>query len=154
MRKFRSLAAQSPALAISLVALIFAMGSGAGYAANAAGQAGQAGKISFHVLRLVHGWHPGAPTIRTGEPAYGTNGDGIVYVSGWLSRSTPPKGANGTFAILPKGLRPTHQLDVTVTTVANTTATVQITPDGQMFVFGTDAPQFTSLDGVSFAING
>jgi len=33
-------------------------------------------------------------------------------------------------------------------------ATVQILPDGQMFAFGPDAPQFTSLDGVSFAISG
>jgi hypothetical protein len=151
MRNIRSIVAQSPAVAISLVALVFALGSGAGYAATSAIQPG---RISFHALRLVQKWQPGAPTIADGRPAYGTSGNGIVYLSGWLSRPTPPDGANGVFAILPKGLRPSHQEDVTVTTVANTTATVQITPDGQLFVVGPDAPQFTSLDGVSFAIGG
>jgi len=151
MRNIRSVAAQSPAVVISLLALFFALGSGAGYAATAV--AGPA-KITFHALHLVHKWQAGAPTITDGEPAYGTSGNGIVYLSGWLSRSTPPTGASGTFAILPKGLRPTHQEDVTLTTVSDTTAVAQITPDGGIFVFGPNAPQFTSLDGLSFAING
>lgn len=151
MRSIKSIAAQSPAVAISLVALVFALGGGVGYAATSTAQPA---RISFHILHLVHRWQPGAPTIANGRPAYGTSGNGIVYLSGWLSRPTPSNGANGGFAILPKGLRPSHQEDVTVTTVANTTATVQITPDGLMFVFGPDAPQFTSLDGVSFAVGG
>ena len=151
MRNVRSIASQSPAVVISLLALFFALGSGAGYAATTA--AGPA-KISFHALHLVHKWQSGAPTIATGEPAYGTSGNGIVYLSGWLSRSTPSNGANGTFTFLPKALRPTHQEDVTLTTVGGTTAIAQITPDGGIYVFGKNAPQFTSLDGLSFAING
>jgi hypothetical protein len=115
---------------------------------------GQAGPILFHVLQLANGWRSGAPTIATGAPAYGTSGNGIVYLSGSLSRSTPPTGKNGMFAILPKGLRPTHREDVVVTTIGGTTALVQIAPDGQMLISGLKAAQLTSLDGVCFAVYG
>jgi len=154
MRKIRSLTAQSPALVLSALALVFAVGGGAGYAATAATGATAVTRIAFHPLHLVHRWQAGAPTIAQGEPAYGTNGNGIVYLSGWLSRSTPSNGRNGVFAVLPPGLRPSHQEDVTVTTVAGTTASVQIIPNGEMFVFGPNAPQFMSLDGLVFAVNG
>ena len=115
---------------------------------------GQAGPILFHVLQLANGWRSGAPTIAAGAPAYGTSGNGIVYLSGSLSRSTPPTGKNGMFAILPKGLRPTHREDVVVTTIGGTTALVQIAPDGQMLISGLKAAQLTSLDGVCFAVYG
>jgi hypothetical protein len=157
MRTIRSFVAQSPAIAISLAALVFSLGGGAGYAATVATQSE---KITFHRLHLIHQWHPNAMT-RAGQtsglgfaPAVGISNEGIVYLSGSLSRSTPDTGANGVFAILPKGMRPAVQQDVTVTTVGGTTAVMQITPDGQLFVFGPNAPEFTSLDGVSFAING
>ena len=116
---------------------------------------GQPGPVSFRVLQLANGWRPGASTIRTGEPAYGTSGNGIVCLSGSLSRSTPPTGSNGTFAILPKGLRPIHQQDVTVTTVGGTTAMVQITTDGQLAISGLNAARRPiSLDGVCIAVDG
>ena len=150
MSRTRSFIRQSPALAISLLALVFALGGGAGYAATTT-QPGTT--LTFHALPLAHHWQPSAHTIAQGEPAYAVDGD-VVYLGGELARSRAPKGIQGVFAVLPPGLRPAHQDDITVTTFAGTTAAVQITPDGQMLVFGPNAWQFMSLDGVSFTING
>lgn len=151
MSRTRSFIRQSPALAISLLALVFALGGGAGYAATTTVR--PATTLTFRALPLAHHWQAGAHTIAQGEPAYAADGD-VVYLSGWLSRSKAPKGIQGVFAVLPPGLRPTHQEDITFTTFAGTTALVQITPDGEMFVTGPNAWQFMSLDGVTFTTNG
>jgi hypothetical protein len=152
MRRLRSLTAQSPAIAIALVALVFSLGSGAGYAASTV--AAQPTRVTFRALHLRHGWESQFGTIRAGKPAFGVNGSGVVYLSGDLDlKGGHNTGAKGEFAVLPKSVRPSHQLDLTVTTVAGTTAVMQITPDGVMFIFGDNAAQFTSLDGISYPLD-
>ena len=152
MRRLRSLAGQSPAIAISLVALIFSLGGGVGYAASTASN--QPTTVTFHALHLMHGWKSQFGTIASGKPAFGVNGTGVVYLSGDIfQKSGHNNGATGEFAILPKSVRPSHQLDLTVTTVSGTTTVMQITPDGIMFIFGDNAAQFASLDGISYPLD-
>lgn len=151
MRRLPSIARQSPAIVISLVALVFSLGSGVGYAASTA--SGNPTKVTFRALHLIHGWRSGDGTIAGGKPAFGVNGTGVVYLSGDLARKGGNSGTNGEFAVLPKAVRPSHQLDLTVTTVSGTTTVMQITPDGIMFIFGNNAAQFTSLDGISYPLD-
>src|SRR5215469_18128381 len=79
MRSIRSLISQSPAIAISLAALVFAVGGGVGYASTAVTT--DATSITMHALPLGKDWH--------GHLSYGIN-DGVVYLDGTASKSTGP----------------------------------------------------------------
>jgi len=41
-----------------------------------------------------------------------------------------------------------------VTSFAGTTGLVQVIPDREMFMFGSNAPRFMPLDGVFCSVNG
>ena len=151
MPRLRSFAQQSPALVLSVAALAAALSGGVVATATASTTPAPASTVSFTALHLINGWTSQFTTIPQGKPAFGINGTGVVYLSGDLSRS---HGSNGTFAYLPRSVRPAHQLDLTVTTAQGTSATMQITATGAMFVFGTNAPAFTSLDGISYPLQG
>jgi hypothetical protein len=139
MRSVRSVLVQSPAVAISLVALVFAMGSGAGYAATTAHS--DTARIAFHVLGLHSHWQ--------GRLDYGVSG-GVVYLAGSAGNS---QGNHVSMTTLPPGARPTRQLDLTVNLGSLGVGVVQVTPDGQVVVFasGNDFT-FVSLDGVEFPL--
>src|ERR1039458_3469509 len=117
MKRFRSIAAQSPALVISIAALFFSLGSGAGYAATLSSQPattvqgthvvsayGVAPRTAttWHTLSLLNGWH--GDSYDGGAPSYGVNGSGILYLRGSLDNSS--SNTSETFAVLPPGNRP------------------------------------------------
>jgi hypothetical protein len=60
MKRMRGLLAHSPSLAISMLALVFALGSGAGYAASTAARApgSHVPVLAFHHLKLGKGSIP------------------------------------------------------------------------------------------------
>lgn len=141
MKRMRGLAGHSPAIAISMLALVFALGSGAGYAASTTAGA-TAGQPVFHQLKLGKGWQ--------GRIEY-TVINGVVYLSG---------SANGnykkTFAMttLPSSLAPKGQLDIPITFGSEGDGDIQVIPTGEIDAFppkGGDL-SFVSLSGVSFAV--
>jgi hypothetical protein len=162
MRGIRVLAAQSPAIVLSLLALAFSLGGGA-YAATAVATArasaasprAEAAAVQFHALGLVHGWRSGqGGLLKTGAPRYAISG-GVVYLTGVIYQQ---KTGNPVFAGLPRAARPAQNLFMTVTvnlSGAITTGTLLIQSDGEMSVFATDqadAADSTSLAGVSFPV--
>jgi hypothetical protein len=162
MGRVRTLSAQSPAIVISTLALIFALGGGA-YAATAlAGgntsgtHAARSAKPTFHRLTLVNGWKAAAKAEDMGVPSYMVT-NGIVYLSGGIFQ---PIQGKAEFAVLPKGARPATNLFITVSVeegVSNV-GTLFISPKGVMEVYatptgvGTPAADLTTLGGVSFPL--
>jgi hypothetical protein len=145
MKSLRSVAAQSPAIVISVLALILSVGGGAAYAATSASRAPA---IVWHKLALIHGWKSSQGQYDTGNPSYSIS-NGVVYLSGSLHTA----GTDTEFAVLPKGARPTHDLYITVYTVDDTTGTLYIGANGEMEAYSptaADAEDFTSLAAVSF----
>jgi len=164
MRRFRSLIAQSPAIAISVLAVALSLGGGA-YASThlsagnspAASQTSTAAGVSWTSLGLINGWVSENGTYGTGNPKVAQQ-NGIVYLSGSLAQ---PGGTNSNFATLPTADRPAHNMYITVYTNGDTSGTVYIGADGRMEAYsGTScsglentAQCFTSLATVSFPIN-
>jgi hypothetical protein len=143
MARLRSFVVQFPAIVVAALALAFSLGGGAGYAASAAEQPMT---VSFHVLKLMNGWSK--DTAATGAPAYAVSND-VVYLKGGMHQTA---GSNNEFAVLPAGARPAHTLWIGVYSEATTSAFLEITPSGAMFIGGTDAQFFASLAGVSFVV--
>lgn len=148
MGRFRSTMRQSPAIIISLVALTFSLGGGAGYAASVAtAKAPAPTKITWHALKVLKGWH--GNTDKLGDPAYAVS-NGIVYLAGTANYGTnvnPPP----VLAVLPKGARPKHELElVAYSAAADTPAAVYIYSNGDIVSEGVNAYYTTSLAGISF----
>jgi hypothetical protein len=148
MSRLRSIVAQSPAIVISCLALVFALGSGASYAAVRTASAQPSARVTFHTLTLLHGWKSSQHQYDSGNPAYAER-DGIVYLSGSLHTTS---GSGFPFAVLPKGNRPSHYLWLTIYTLDGTSGTLEIQPNGSMYVSGGSATGYASLAGVSFAL--
>jgi hypothetical protein len=162
MSKVRALSAQSPAIVISTLALIFSLGGGA-YAATALAGGSPSGtsatrpvKLTFHRLGLVNGWKPTEKALNAGTPSY-TVSNGIVYLSGGIFQ---PVQGKAEFAVLPKGVRPATNLFITVSVEEglSNVGTLFISPKGVMEAYatppgeGTPASDFTDLSGVSFPL--
>jgi hypothetical protein len=161
MRRLRALIPQSPALVISLLALIFSLSGGA-YAATAMTQhntvrpAASRGRVTMHALHLVNGWKSAAKTsYKSGAPSYGVS-NGVVYLSGGMYQ---PIQGKAQFATLPKRYRPSTNLFITVSVAEGVTnfGTLFISPKGVMEVYdpaGANTPvsDFTALSGVSFPL--
>jgi hypothetical protein len=143
MARLRSLVVQSPAGVVAALALAFALGSGAGYAASAGSQSA---KIAFHALKLMNGWSKYSASV--GAPSYEVR-NGVVYLSGGMHQTS---GSNNEFAQLPKGARPSHTLWIGAFSESTGSAFVEITPSGAMSIGGSDDQFFASLAGVSFAV--
>jgi hypothetical protein len=151
---------QSPAIAISLLAVVLSIGGGAyasthQSAASPAGQAATAG-VSWTSLTLVHGWVSENAAFGSGNPKVAQQ-SGIVYLSGSLAQ---PGGGSDVFATLPSGDRPTHNMWITVYTDGDTVGSLFIGKDGTMEAFApgacgslNTAQCFTSLATVSFPVN-
>lgn len=139
MKRIRGMLAHSPAIAISTLALVFAVGSGAGYAASTAAGSG---KPAFHMIKLGKGWQ--------GRIEY-TVVNGVVYLSGSADSSSKN---TSTVVTLPSSIAPKGQLDIPITFGAEGDGLIQVTPDGGILPFpppGGDL-SFVSLSGVSFAV--
>jgi len=163
MGRFRSLIAQSPAIVISLLAVVLSVGGGA-YASTqlsaanspAASQTAIAG-VSWTSLSLINGWVSENGTFQSGNPKVAQQ-NGIVYLSGSLAQ---PSGTNDEFAVLPSADRPTHNMWITVYTNGDSSGTLYIGHDGTMEAFSatscngsqSTAQCFTSLATVSFPVN-
>lgn len=136
----RGMLAHSPSLAISMLALVFALGSGAGYAASTAGNP-RPPVLTFHHLKLGRGW--------TGDLQY-AYANGIVYLSGSANgnhRKTP------VMAKLPKSIRPKDSIYIPIV-LADGDGSIQVASDGVIEPSnskGNDFFGFVSVGGVSFA---
>jgi len=159
MRKIRSFASQSPAIIISLIALTFSLGSGAGYAASTVtSHPAKATKITWHHLKLINGWKSAQKEYgeNWGYPSYAIS-NGVVYLSGAISNSAGPN--NEAVAVLPRGYRPSTMATFAV---AGASVLEGDSDDGSVFVFpdggittglaSVDSTAFTSLTGVTFAL--
>jgi hypothetical protein len=140
MRSIRSLISQSPAIAISLAAFVFAVGGGVGYASTTI--PAETTTVTMHPLPLGNHWQ--------GKLQYGLN-DGVVYLDGTASKST---GAYTCMTTLPKAARPAStQLDITVN-LGDQIGTIQVLSTGEVCPFlpppGGAEFGFVSLAGISF----
>ncbi len=152
MRRLRSSTAQSPAIVISIIALVFSLGSGTYAATTLNGRqigpanpaATSATQLRWHRLHLMNGWMPPPSILNEGHPAYAVSG-GIVYLRGVMSSGTSP-----LFAHLPPGARPKHNLATLVDTFNGVPGALIIDANGEMDVFGGNATTFASLAAVSF----
>ncbi len=161
MTRFRALAAQSPSLVISVAALFFSLGGGVSYAALASRHGGSgtpahltstpgvehasAQRVGWANLGLINKWT--GNTDGDGTPGFGVNGTGIVYLRGALS-----SGTDNWFATLPAGNRPAHILFVPIYTNSSTEGSLEIDPDGDMYLTGSQSRNYSSLAGISFVI--
>lgn len=154
MRTARNLLAQSPAIVISVLALVFAVGGGAGYAASttagstATRQSAPTPAV-WHKMKLHSGW--------TGDLKY-TVIDNVVYLTG--SASTKARFV-GIMAYLPASLSPRGkfgQVDIPVTFGSAGDGLIQVIHGGgiaPVIVPGTPTGNdysFVSLAGVSFPV--
>ena len=161
MGRIRSLAAQTPAIAISVLAVALSLGGGAYAATQAAGHSEAShtaitSGVSWNSLSLVNGWSSENATYGTGNPKVAIQNN-VVYLSGSLHQVTL---GSDTFAFLPTQFRPTHNLYITVYTNGDTVGTVYIASNGTMEAYapgacgsGNTAQCYTSLAGVSYPIN-
>jgi hypothetical protein len=105
-------------------------------------------------LQVLNGWQSGeghSGIISHGPSYYLSNG--VVYLDGAVLNT-----GSGAVAVLPPEARPTHTLYLTVGTGAtnNYSATLQINPDGSMYIYGipsnvNNTPNYwTVLCGISF----
>jgi hypothetical protein len=123
---WRSLAVQTPALIISVLALALSLG-GAAYASTQLTGSGTINtSVTFHPITLVNGWVSENSTYGTGNPNVGVV-SGVVYLSGSLAQPTP---GIQQFATLPLAYRPAHTLYINVYTFNGTTGTLYITKNG------------------------
>jgi hypothetical protein len=136
----RGVLAHSPAIAISMLAVVFALGSGAGYAASAASNP-HPPVLAFHHLKMGRGW--------TGDLQY-AYANGIVYLTGSANgnhRKTP------VMAKLPRSIAPKDSIFIPIS-LADGDGTLQVVHDGVIEPSapgGSDFLGFVSLGGVSFA---
>jgi hypothetical protein len=151
MKRARSIVTQSPAIILSVIALIFSLGGGAGYAASVATSHPAVTKIHWHALSLRNGWHSAGPAFHVGNPEY-TVSNGVVYLTGVADRSNTSLPVLG---VLPKGARPRHLLSLPAFNyAANGESSLEISPNGDIQVLGNggDEYYFTSLAGISFPL--
>jgi hypothetical protein len=152
----RSIAKQSPAIVISLVALTFSLGSGAGWAASDATThpAKAAPKPTWHALTLKNQWKAAAKGYGAARPQYTIVND-VVFLDGAASRANQTLPLTQVIGYLPKSARPRHVLDFAAANyAANGESSIYVFPNGAIEVLGNggDENYFTSLDGIQFPL--
>lgn len=122
-------------------------------AARDAGMRPAVTTVTWHGISLKNGWVTGqTSSFKTGNPAYASSG-GVVYLTGSVKQQ--PGKTNPTFARLPLGYRPSHELYITIYTGSDTApGTLRVDPDGSLNAFGANARTFTSLAAISFPVSG
>jgi hypothetical protein len=154
MSRFRSMLNQSPAIVISVVALAFSLGGGAGYAASTtSSHPAAAAKTTWHALSLRNGWKSAASRFHTGGPAF-TVIDKVVYLTGVAYQPANSANPPAVVAVLPKAERPKHSLWFSIYDYAAAgNANLEIATNGDVEVIGgTDSAFFTSFAGVSYPL--
>ena len=158
MKEFRALAAQSPAILVSLVALCFSLGSGVAYAAslpNSQSSAAQAVRaITWTDLHLRDGL---TGNVGDGGAAeFGVNGTGVIYLRGTIDSGCATRDVPDA-ATLPPGDHPAHVLYFPVATTSGQEGgfigTAFVAPNGDIGFFKDSVCEpGVSLDGISFAL--
>jgi hypothetical protein len=165
MKRMRSIATQSPAIAISIIALVFSLGTGAGYAVTHNTAKPTPVKITWHKLPLINHWASGAHAANipeTNNPGY-TISNSIVYLTGSVvtSQASP---SSYPFAVLPKGYRPSHEVAFAAggpydVLIGDTIlCEVFIESSGDMYshcpqdIWGGADGSYTSLNGLAFPL--
>jgi hypothetical protein len=152
MNGYRTHADRPVALAVSMIALLFALGGGAYASARDVGRAPLAPTtLTEHTLTLLNGWQSANSSSGTGKPRFAIAG-GVVHLSGSL---TAPNPSSNEFAVLPPGDRPAHILYIPIYASQGVLGTLQVFPGGQMAVFSNthgSAAAFSSLAGISFPV--
>jgi hypothetical protein len=105
--------------------------------------------LSWHRLKLIHGWRSAHADDDTGNPAWAVR-DGIVYLSGSLGQ---PHGSNAEFAVLPRPARPGHWLWL-ATSAADVVGGIGIEAKGPMLEGASNEQEFLSLAGISYPAAG
>jgi hypothetical protein len=136
MSTYTRLRLPSPAVILSCVALFAALGGGA-YAAAAKGSSG----IHFTKATLKDGWKSAG-----GPPGYAKDSLGVVHLRGAITA-----GSDSTVAlVLPKAMRPHHNMFLPVYTTGVTMGLIEVFPNGGVMPIGGNDTGLTSLDGISF----
>jgi hypothetical protein len=178
MRSIRRIAAHTPAIVISVLAVALSVGGGA-YASTHPHLVPGPSQGSIHTLKvapgqgtahstvtsgvpwnsivLQNGWTSSNATFGTGNPKVALQGN-VVYLSGSLNQSS---GTNNVFGFLPSTFRPTHNLYMPVFTFGGNMGTLYVGKDGTMEMFANtncnstqnNAQCFTSLASISYPIN-
>jgi hypothetical protein len=151
MKPLRGLLAHSPAIAISMLALVFALGSGAGYAASTASSASSASRsgvgrvpvLAFHHLKMGRGWG--------GDLEYAYS-NGVVYLTGLSGVANGVEHAT-VMATLPRSLAPSDELSIPANFGANGDGSIEIFSNGKIRPIKPHGTNYAavSLDGISFA---
>lgn len=100
----------------------------------------------WQLLNPQNGWTADQPLCQNGAPSYYIS-DGIVYLNGALTHAQP---GSGPAAALPPAAWPTHDLYLTVDSGPGTSASLHITPSGQMFLGSTVLTPRISLSGIAY----
>jgi hypothetical protein len=151
MSRFRAAIRQSPAIVISLVALTFSLGSGAGYAASTVTShpSAPAKVATWHKLTLINGWKalPRGDGYRA--PSYAVIGN-VVYLTGAMYQ--PVAGSDYAFR-LPKSVRPAHKIAFGVYAgAADFPSDLYLYHNGTGYFTGPNASNESSLGGVSYPL--
>ncbi len=153
MSRFQTMMRQSPAIVISLIALTFSVGGGAGYAATVVAK-GSAPKITWHKLPLGNSWLAAGSAFKTGNPEY-TVSNRIVYLTGVAHRTNQSSSIPSVIGVLPKSARPEHSLWFTAfNESASAESWIAVFPNGNVEVGGNggDENYFSSLAGVEYPL--
>jgi hypothetical protein len=106
--------------------------------------------LSTHSLTTVNGWTSADSTYSSGDPAYALDSVGYVHLSGSLKG-----GSSATEAfVLPVHNRPANEVYLNVYTLDGTLGTLDIEPNGDVYVYGSSVGGYTSLAGITFRANG
>ena len=147
MSRFGSIARQSPAIVISIIALTFSLGGGAGWAASAATSHPATPKtsVTWHKLKLINGWRAFGDGARA--PSYAVI-NGVVYLAGVADTSG---NSEAVIAVLPKSARPKYYLELPAFASSSVAPQdVYVAANGDIVTVGYDG--LASLDGISFPV--
>lgn len=140
-----------PATAISILALVLAMGGTAGALRSA--EPTERAPLTYTSLVLVNGWVPYG-LLGTRTPSAAKDSDGVVHLRGAIKQIAS---TNATMTTLPPKFRPSGNLYVPVDMCDATNGRLVIESGGQVIVQAenlySNAQCFTSLEGVSYAKN-
>jgi hypothetical protein len=149
MSRLRSLAGQSPAIAIATLALVLSFVGGA-TAATVSGH-GTKAPVAWHQLTLTNGWKYGG--FGSAHAAYYIDASHIVHLRG----SARIGMAGKAVFTLPRAARPAHAISEILYASGGVPAAISIETNGKVAVFdqtGVDSAvrDFTSFDGLSFSL--
>ena len=113
-----------------------------------------AGMTDWHAMGLFSPWSPGEGDCLTTnwnvDPSWQVI-DGVVYLTGWMSSSVAN---NGELMVLPPAASPAHTLYLTLNEGPAPHASLEIRPDGAVFVFGAgNASGVDTLSGLSYQLS-